>query len=178
MNGRHRCYYRGIAVLAWRLKGQTGDNLDMCEARSVIDLTGKLGRDGVLTWQVPAGRWVVIHFGHFVGQRARTKNTGGAPCLEIDRLRADVMDRHFAATVGTAYGEIMLPSIKAFGSEDLKLAKKRTSATTHRYGILSIIGSTSDALDLQVIDVKRGVDRRRAHETEPMQLAEFLARHR
>ncbi len=107
-------YYSDIAVLAWRLRGQTGDKREFCEARSLIDLTGKLRAGGGLTWEVPAGRWVVIRFGRFVGQRAHTKLTGGAPCLEIDPLRAEAMDCHFAATVGVVLQDVKEYAGKTF----------------------------------------------------------------
>ncbi len=52
------------------------------------------------------GHWMVVRFCHYVHPRAKTKCTGGRSYLEIDPLRADAMDRHFAATAGVLCGDV------------------------------------------------------------------------
>ena len=92
-------YYRDIAVLAWRITRDVKVKATVCRKDTFVDLTDRLQGDR-LTWDAPAGDWVVVRFGHYVGRRAQTKCTGGGVYLEIDPLRSDVMDRHFAATAG------------------------------------------------------------------------------
>ena len=106
-------HYGDIAVLAWRVVGHAGEKEEICEARSLIDLSGKLRPDGRLTWDVPAGRWVVVRFGQFIGAAA-TRRTRGARCLEIDPLRAAAMDHHFAATVAVVLQDVKEHAGKTF----------------------------------------------------------------
>ena len=98
-------YYRDVAVLAWQytipVKGQPA----LCRRETMVDLTSKLQGDQ-LTWDAPAGNWVVVRFGHYVHPRAHTKCTGGESYLELDPLRADAMDRHFQATVGVLLADV------------------------------------------------------------------------
>ncbi len=98
-------YYRDIAVLAWQMTRDEKAKTTVCRQDTLVDLTDRLQGDQV-TWDAPAGDWVVVRFGHYVGRRAHTKCTGGGVYLEIDPLRADVMDRHFAATAGVLIEDV------------------------------------------------------------------------
>ena len=98
-------YYRDIATLAWRVTGNAKARQASCLKDSFIDLTGRM-RGDQLDWQAPAGNWVIVRYGHFVGPRAHTKCTGGSVSLELDPLRPDTMDRHFAATAGMLIKEV------------------------------------------------------------------------
>jgi hypothetical protein len=58
----------------------------------VVDLTGKLGTDGQLTWDVPSGRWVILRFGWTgLNQRARPAVNGGWEVDPLGERGADVM---------------------------------------------------------------------------------------
>jgi hypothetical protein len=94
----HR-YYRDIATLAWSVTGDSKAGTSVCCKDTFVDLTDRIQGDQ-LAWQAPAGDWAIVRFGHFVGARGHTKCTGGNVYLEIDPLRPDTMDRHFAATAG------------------------------------------------------------------------------
>jgi len=95
----HQEFYQDIAVLAWRCAELDTAAQGVCRSDTMLDLTNMLKGDQ-LTWDAPEGRWTVVRFGHYVHPRAHTKCTGGKRCFEIDPLRRDAMDRHFAATVG------------------------------------------------------------------------------
>jgi hypothetical protein len=61
----------------------------------VVDLTSKLGTDGVLRWDVPAGRWTILRFGHTAtGTMNRSAPDTGIG-LECDKYRADAVAFHF-----------------------------------------------------------------------------------
>ena len=66
----------------------------------VIDLTSRLGPDGALSWQVPAGRWTILRF----GRRNNGANTRPAPIpglgFECDKFDAAALDAHFQEYVG------------------------------------------------------------------------------
>ncbi|MHB8898635.1 MAG: glycosyl hydrolase [Thermoguttaceae bacterium] len=98
-------YYRDIAVLAWKcVQPPVGSPL-VCLRETMIDLT-PFATGNRLDWRPPDGSWMVVRFGHYVDPRAHTKCTGGGRWLEIDPLRADAMDRHFAATAGVLIGDV------------------------------------------------------------------------
>lgn len=101
----NRGYYRDIATVAWKSMTLAETATTVCRKDSFVDLTDRL-RGDQLEWQAPVGDWVIVRFGHFVGPRAHTKCTGGGVYLEIDPLRPDTMDRHFAATAGILINEV------------------------------------------------------------------------
>ena len=51
-------YYKEIAVLAFP---QSPNNV-IRDTAAVINLSEKMNRDGLLTWDVPAGSWVIARF--------------------------------------------------------------------------------------------------------------------
>lgn len=67
---------------------------------SVINLTGQLRADGVLTCTLPAGDWTVIHFGMVTTGK---KNGPAAPestGLEVDKMSREHTRYHFNASIG------------------------------------------------------------------------------
>ena len=98
-------YYRDVAVLAWQFGSAGKEQRAVCRLDTFVDLTDRR-RGDQLAWEVPTGDWIVVRFGHYVGSRAFTKCTGGGVAFEIDPLRPDVMDRHFAATAGVLVQDV------------------------------------------------------------------------
>lgn len=68
--------------------------LNVIPQSSVIDLTNQLDKNGILTWNVPPGEWVVLRF----GQTARKQNNRSAPArstgLECDKFNTAALDYH------------------------------------------------------------------------------------
>ncbi|HSA96254.1 MAG TPA: glycosyl hydrolase, partial [Acidobacteriota bacterium] len=66
----------------------------------VVDISGSLGADGRLVWDVPPGRWTILRF----GRTTTGANTRPAPVpglgLECDKLDAAAFDAHYDAFVG------------------------------------------------------------------------------
>ncbi|MCL4401602.1 MAG: glycosyl hydrolase [Acidobacteria bacterium] len=79
-------YYRDIAVLAYRTRGEN------VLSTSLVDLSGRAD------WDVPTGEWLILRCGHTVASRAHTKLHGPEGGYEIDPFRAEAMQLHFAAT--------------------------------------------------------------------------------
>ena len=75
---------------------------DQCiAANRILDLTGKLGPDGRLTWDVPAGNWTIMRFGRTItGQTTRPAPAPGLG-LECDKFDPAALDTHFDAYIGT-----------------------------------------------------------------------------
>ena len=62
----------------------------------VVDLTSKLGKDGILTWDVPEGKWEILRVG---SHPMRTMNHPARPAatgLETDKLSAGATRNYFA----------------------------------------------------------------------------------
>lgn len=69
-------------------------------AKDVVDLTGKLGADGILNWDVPEGGWQVIRFGCTIGDRARVSTcSDNWKGYAIDAFDAGAFVRYWNAVV-------------------------------------------------------------------------------
>ena len=88
-----RTYYRDIAVLALPAEGAVAKE-------QVLVLTDKLGADGKIEWDAPAGAWVVYRFGHTtmgtLMQPAQWKANG----LECDKMSAEAVTFHLNTLLG------------------------------------------------------------------------------
>ena len=82
-------YYKEIAVLAF----QQTTNKVIRDSATVINLSEKMNSDGLLTWDIPAGTWVITRF--------ITSNTGQklmVPSPNSSGLLIDHLDRNAAET--------------------------------------------------------------------------------
>jgi hypothetical protein len=72
----------------------------------IIDVSGRLGADGRLSWDVPPGHWTILRF----GRRSTGANTRPAPVpglgLECDKLDRAALDAHYDAFVGGLLREV------------------------------------------------------------------------
>jgi hypothetical protein len=66
------------------------------EVQEIIDLTARLGADGILDWQVPEGNWTVLRTGYtLLPSRVHMGNPDGGTGWEADFLDARAIDLHF-----------------------------------------------------------------------------------
>lgn len=66
----------------------------------VRDLSANLAADGTLTWDVPAGEWIILRTGM---TPTGMKNTPASPegiCLEVDKMNRKFAEHHFDAFIG------------------------------------------------------------------------------
>ncbi|MBI4325352.1 MAG: hypothetical protein HY674_08825, partial [Chloroflexi bacterium] len=85
-------YYQEIAVLAFP---RTEQNV-IPDAAAVINLSGRMNAEGVLTWDVPPGEWVVMRFVCTnTGQKLRVPSPNSDGLL-IDHLDARAAAHHFS----------------------------------------------------------------------------------
>jgi alpha-L-rhamnosidase len=61
----------------------------------VIDVTDRVGADGALSWDAPAGDWVVVRLGHASNFKMTRPSPQAAVGLECDRLHPRGIDTHF-----------------------------------------------------------------------------------
>ena len=82
-------FYRDIAVLA--VREQAGP----VKHGEIIDLSARLGAGGELTWDAPAGRWVLLRFGRTTTGKTNAPAAEEARGLEGDKLDREGVDAHF-----------------------------------------------------------------------------------
>ena len=83
---------------------------------AVLDLTAKLGTNGVLQWEVPAGDWQVMRFGCTVGDHAYVSTSSeGWGGHAVDALDRPAFQRYWDAVV-----EPLLEDAKPFAGRALK----------------------------------------------------------
>lgn len=70
------------------------------DREKVLDLTAKVGADGVLTWNVPAGDWVIQRCGMRPTQVTNVPATPATTGLEVDKMNRQALKAHFDAYVG------------------------------------------------------------------------------
>ncbi len=63
----------------------------------VVDLTGRLGPDGRLTWDAPPGKWLVLRCGHASNFKMTRPCPAAAVGLECDRLAQAGIETHYEA---------------------------------------------------------------------------------
>jgi hypothetical protein len=56
--------------------------------QDVIDLTSRMGKDGSLSWDVPAGRWVILRLGYSLTGQKNAPASREATGYEVDKLSA------------------------------------------------------------------------------------------
>ena len=125
-----RDYYRDIALFAYpapakayvipHIRGKSADTREDLPLRAhypalpagsivprsrIVDLTGKLGADGRLVWDVPEGNWVLLRMGH----TSTGKDNHPAPIdgrgLECDKLSKDAAEAMFAGLMARLIGD-------------------------------------------------------------------------
>ncbi len=71
------------------------DPLTIIPESSVIDLTGRMGPDGTLNWNVPEGNWSVIRFGYTTTGAENGPATAEGKGLECDKMDTVAVNLHF-----------------------------------------------------------------------------------
>lgn len=93
----------------WRLSKQTTNAqlpANLCvDKNKIINLTDKLGADGKLNWQTPAGKWTIIRIGHT--STGHTNATGGGGIgLECDKFNPEAAKIQFENWFGEAIKQV------------------------------------------------------------------------
>ncbi|WP_217604939.1 glycosyl hydrolase [Chitinophaga sp. GbtcB8] len=93
----------------WRISSRTTtaqvpDSLCV-PLNKIINLTGKLDKQGRLLWQVPPGRWTILRIGHT--STGHTNATGGAGMgLECDKFNPVAIRLQFDKWFGEAFRQV------------------------------------------------------------------------
>ena len=79
-----------------------------------IDLTSHLDKNGVLTWQVPPGRWSILRFGYTTTGATNHPAQPEGKGLEVDKMDSRAVDNHFDHALGRIIQETAKNKGKAF----------------------------------------------------------------
>ena len=81
----------------------------------IVDLTARLGKDGELNWDMPAGKWTILRIGYTPTGMLNHPSPKAGEGLECDKLSKEAVDAHFAglmaklvADVGPAAGKTLV----------------------------------------------------------------------
>jgi len=80
----------------------------------ILDLTGKLGTDGILTCELPAGEWTVIYFGMVTTGKRNAPAPAEGTGLEVDKMSKKLIEYHFDSMFGKLLSELTPQEKKAF----------------------------------------------------------------
>ena len=119
-----RNFYRDIAVLAFPTPGNNAVRTADIRAKAgfesrygqvpqpielpaeaaiardgVVNLTDKMAADGRIAWDVPAGDWTILRFGHTLTGATCSPAPVAGRGLECDKLSAEALDAHWAGGI-------------------------------------------------------------------------------
>jgi hypothetical protein len=84
----------------WKSQTETGSADMKIDPKKVIDISKNLSADGTLTWEAPAGKWIIMRIGV---TPTGTKNSPSAPYAtgwEVDKMSRGYLRNHFDAFIG------------------------------------------------------------------------------
>ncbi len=95
----------------------------------VIDLTGKLNKDGRLVWDAPVGTWTILRFGHTATGTQTVATPDDAGGLEIDKFSADAVDAYFRLYLDDLISKLKpFPSFKGLLIDSWEIGKQNWTA--------------------------------------------------
>jgi hypothetical protein len=84
----------------WEKQPETDAQAMKIDPEKVKDITANLSADGILSWDAPAGKWIVMRIG---ATPTGTKNSPSAPYAtgyEVDKMNREHLRKHFDAFIG------------------------------------------------------------------------------
>ncbi|GMV25169.1 MAG: hypothetical protein AMXMBFR58_12000 [Phycisphaerae bacterium] len=78
----------------------TGGSDGAVRRNSVVDLSAKLGADGSLDWEAPAGAWTIIRIGQTLTGARNAPSPESGRGLECDKLSREALEVHWAGMMG------------------------------------------------------------------------------
>jgi len=85
---------------AFQWQQQTTDASLSIPQNKVLDISDKLAPDGTLTWDVPAGEWVILRTGMVPTGLTNSPSPKGGDGPEVDKMNYEYVARHFDKFVG------------------------------------------------------------------------------
>jgi hypothetical protein len=66
----------------------------------IVDLSAQMDKDGNLTWDVPAGQWLVMRFGHTTTGKDNHPAPESGRGLECDKFSKEAVETHYRGLMG------------------------------------------------------------------------------
>jgi hypothetical protein len=98
----------------WQTQTEPDSKDLMIQAEAVLDISKQMNKDGVLSWDVPQGNWIVLRT---VLMPTGTKNTpapSDATGLEVDKMNREALKAHFNAYLGKLVARMPAKDRKAW----------------------------------------------------------------
>jgi len=80
-------------------EGESDSAAQAIDVRSIVFLSEQMSPEGKLDWEVPAGDWIILRFGH-TSRGAMNRPATAGEGLESDKFRKDVTKFHFDRYIG------------------------------------------------------------------------------
>ena len=98
----------------WPVQAEPGDQSTVIDASGVIDITSNLAADGTLTWDVPAGEWVIMRTGMTPTGTTNSPASPEATGYEVDKMSKKHTESHFYGHMGEILKRIPEADRKCF----------------------------------------------------------------
>ncbi len=101
------------AEYQWQKQEEPDDKSLIVDPTNVIDITKYLSVDGILHWAVPAGNWIIMHYGMLPTGVTNSPASPEGRGLEIDKINKAAMQHHFDSFVGKIQNSIPVADRKS-----------------------------------------------------------------
>lgn len=98
----------------WREQPEIDDKALTINPEKVLDISDKMSEDGVLNWDVPEGKWVILRMGMLLTGTVNAPAMPDATGLEVDKLSKKHIETHFNAFIGKILERIPAEDRKTF----------------------------------------------------------------
>ena len=86
--------------------GGSVDASEVVNSDAIVDLGTKMDSGGHLAWDVPAGQWTIVRFGHTPNGRSNHPAPVEGTGLECDKLSAEAAQAHWDGSMGKLIAEL------------------------------------------------------------------------
>lgn len=98
----------------WREQPAIDDKTLVVNPADVLDLSDKMSADGILNWDVPKGKWIILRTGMLSTGTVNAPAMPDATGLEVDKLSKKHIETHFNAFIGKILDRIPAEDRKTF----------------------------------------------------------------
>lgn len=98
----------------WRKQPVVDDTTLIVNPSDVLNLSDKMSADGVLNWDVPKGKWIILRTGMLSTGTVNAPAMPDATGLEVDKLSKKHIETHFNAFIGKILERIPAEDRKTF----------------------------------------------------------------
>ena len=96
--------FQGNEYLWDKQSDVVGEDLEIDQA-AIINISDKMDKDGILTWDVPEGEWIIQRIGMTPTNIKDAPVFAEAEGLEADKLNAKAIQSHFDNYIGKIMGQ-------------------------------------------------------------------------